>query len=333
VAACNTLLQQEDAMTAGPKHNKVTSLQQAVASFVKDGAVVGIGGQNISRCAIAIAHEIIRQHRRDLTLVGCNLSMHADLLVGAGTVRRIECGTANLERFGPAHQCRRAIEEQRIEVEDFDHLSMLSRFLAAEMGVPFMPVNTPLGTDLIHSSAQSTMQKFCEMQNPWDAGERVLLAPALHPDVSILHVQFADELGNVVIHGVLHHEPEMVRASRATIVTCEQLIPSEEIRRGRYLTTFPFHFVDAVVPQHFGAYPTGTYGFYSHHEEEIGRYQHCAREGGVTYDRYLDEHVYGCPSFDLYLSQAAEDNVLTVLERTMHGAHALSNGINSNRPQ
>lgn len=307
------------------------SLSEAVAAYVGDGAVVGVGGQNLSRCAMAIAHEIIRQRRRNLTLVGCNLSLHADLLVGAGAVRRLECGTANLERFGPAHQCRRAIEEQRIEIEDFDHLSMLCRFLAAELGLPFMPVDAPLGTDLCRPSASATRKKFHEMQNPWRPTERVLLAPSLHPDVSILHVHYADGLGNVVIEGMLHHEPEMVRASTATIVTCEKLVATEDFRAGRYVATLPHYCVDAVVLQPFGAYPTSTYGLYSYDAAEIRRYQRCALEGGPDFDSFLDEHVYGCRSFDAYLNRGDTKRVLAQLALAMH-EEVLGHGHDSGPP-
>jgi glutaconate CoA-transferase subunit A len=304
-------------MRNAPKRNKITNLAEAVASYVRDGSVLGIGGQNLSRCAVAIAHEIIRQRRRNLTLVGCNLSLHADMLVGAGAVRRIECGTANLERFGAAHQCRRAIEEQRVEIEDFDHLSMLSRFLAGEMGVPFMPVKSPLGTDLVHASAPSTTRKFHELQNPWRSDENVLLVPALHPDVSILHVHCADKLGNVIIDGMLHHEPEMVRASAATIVTCEKLVQSEEIRSGKYAVTLPYYCIDAVVVQPFGAYPTSTYGLYSYDETELRRYQRYALEDSIAFRSYLEEHVYGCASFDAYLDRDDRRSILKRLEDSM----------------
>jgi acyl CoA:acetate/3-ketoacid CoA transferase alpha subunit len=283
--------------------SKVMSLTEAIRCFVSDGAVVGIGGQNVSRCAMAAAHEIVRQRRQNLTLVGCNLSLHADLLVGAGCVRRIECGTANLERFGPAYQCRAAIEDKRIEVEDYDHLTMLSRFLAGQLGLPFIPVTAPVGTDLIEPSSPSTGKKFHLVTNPWRDDEQVLVVPALSPEVSIVHVQCSDELGNLVIEGVLHHEPDMIRASQATIVTAERLVTSAEIRRRPSATIISGHFVTAVVEQRFGAYPTATYGYYDYDAEHIACYQACAREGGLAYQRYLDRFIRDVACFDDFVAR------------------------------
>ncbi len=304
-------------MTKVSKKNKVMGLSEAVDRFVFDGAVVGVGGQNISRCPVAIAHEMIRQGKRDLTLVGCNLSIQMDLLVGAGLVKRCECGSGNLERFGATFQFRRAAEEKRIEVEDYDHLSMASRFLAGEMGVPFIPVKSLLGSDILNYSAPSTEKKYEFIENPWNKGERVLLLPASTPDVSIVHVQKADERGNIIIEGILNQEPEMIRASRATIVTCEEIISSEETRRDPYGATISHHYIDAVVEQPYGAYPTSTYRYYSYDADHIRFYQECARAGGESYQRYLDEYVYGCKALGDYLEKIGGSQRLERLSAEM----------------
>lgn len=282
---------------------KVMTLPDAVARFVRSGASVGLGGQNIGRCAMAPVHEIIRQGHRDLTIYGCNLSISMDLLVGAGLVRRCESGTGNLERFGSTFRWRRGIEEGTLEVEDYSHLAMISRFLAGEMGVPFMPVKSLLGSDMLTCTSGSGFKKFEVIDNPWNRGEPVVLVPAVIPDVSVIHVQKADPLGNVIIEGFATHEPEMVRASHHTIVTCEELVETEEIRRDPERTTIAYPHVSAVVHQPWGAYPTATYRYYDYDANEVTRYQAVARAGGDDYRRYLDEYVYGCATFEEYLDK------------------------------
>ncbi len=290
-------------MDTGQSKSKIMTAADAVRLFVRDGAVVGMGGQTIGRCAMAFIHEIIRQGKKDLTLVGCNLSISMDLLVGAGLVRRTECGTGNLERFGTTHAWRRFIEQGRLENEDYSHLGMVTRFLAGEMGVPFMPIRSLLGSDILTQSAASTGKKFETVANPWDPDDRVVLLPALNPDVSLIHAQKADEEGNLIIEGFLAHEPEMIRASRAVIVTCEEIVPAEEIRKYPERTSIPYVYVHAVVPQPWGAHPTSAYRYYQHDPEHIREYQKCAREGGAAFSGYLEKYIFSCRSFDEYLDK------------------------------
>ncbi|MFH1757969.1 MAG: CoA transferase, partial [Pseudomonadota bacterium] len=103
------------------QNNKLMTAAEAVRRYVFDGATVGMGGQTIGRCAMALIHELVRQKKRNLTLVGCNLSINMDILVGAGLVGRTECGTGNLERFGPTFAWRKAIEEGKLVNEDYSH--------------------------------------------------------------------------------------------------------------------------------------------------------------------------------------------------------------------
>lgn len=295
--------------------SKVMSISEAVDRFVFNGAVVGMGGQNIGRCAMAAVHEIIRQGKRHLTLVGCNLSISMDLLVGAGLVWRCESGSGNLERFGSTFWWRRKVESGEIEMEDFSHLGMVSRFLAGEMGLPFMPTKSMLGSDILAHSAPSTVKKYEIVENPWNPGEAVVLLPALNPDVSIVHVQKSDPVGNVIIEGFTTHEPEMIRASAHTIVTCEEIIDNQQIRLDPERTTIPHIYVSAVVHQPWGAYPTSTYHYYDYDAPHIRFYQECARAGGEQFEAYLDRFVLGCESYQDYLEKAAGKERLLQLQQ------------------
>lgn len=291
---------------AGPetrRGSKVMTAAEAVARFITPGCTIGMGGQSVARIPMALAHAIARQGAGDLTLVGCNLAMAMDWLVGAGLVRRTEAGSGSLERFGTAFRWRAAVEAGTLQHVDYSHLGMVTRFLAGEMGVPFMPVRSMLGSDLLGEAATAGGMDFHVMASPWDPAERVVLLPALRPDVAIVHVQKADAEGNAVTEGVTIHEPEMVRAARAVIVSCEEVVDTAEVRRYPEATTIPALYVSAVVEQPFGAYPSSVYRYYDYDEEHFALYQAAARQGGAAYQAYLDRYVYGCATWDEVLEQ------------------------------
>ena len=301
--------------------DKVLTAAEAIARFVRPGSILGMGGQNIGRCPMALTHEIIRQHIGGLTVVGCNLSIAMDQLVGAGLVRRCEGGSGNLERFGTTFCWRRGIEAGTLEIEDYSHLAMVTRFLAGEMGVPFMPTRSLLGSNLLPGAPEPSPQarpgKALVMDNPWAAGEPVVLVPALQPDVSIVHVQRADRMGNLCIEGFSTHEPEMMRASRHVIASCEELVSTEEIRAHPEQTTIAFLHVSAVVVQPFGAYPTSTFRYYDYDVAEVTAYQAAARAGAGAATEYLQTHVWGRVGFDDYLAHVAGREKLEALRQTM----------------
>ena len=293
---------------------KVMTAKEAVQKYVSDGDVVGIGGQSIGRCSMALSHEIIRQQKSNLTLVGCNMAMHMDLMVGAGMVKRTESGTGNLERYGTSFQWRKAIEQKSIEVEDYSHLSMSLRFLAGSLGLPFIPTKSMLGTDL----AKQNSNNIRTGTDPWNTSKSVLLLKACNPDVSIVHVQKADSLGNAIIEGFSTHEPEMIKASKSVILSCEQLIDTEVIRQNPEMTTIPYIFVDAVVVQPWGAYPTSTYKFYEHDDPHIRYYQSISKSNEQEYKKYLSQNIYGCADFDSYLELVTTQKNLNALAESMH---------------
>ena len=209
------------------------------------------------------------------------------------------------------------MQSGEVEMEDFSHLGMVSRFLAGEMGLPFMPIKSLLGSDILVHSAPSTVKKFETIENPWNPGEAVVLLPALNPDVSIVHVQKSDSMGNMIIEGFTTHEPEMVRASKHTIVTCEEIIDTGQIRSDPERTTLPHLYVSAVVHQPWGAHPTSTYRYYDYDADHLRFYQGCARAGGGQFKDYLDKFVYGCESFQDYLEKVGGKERLWQLEEAM----------------
>ena len=281
---------------------------EAVERFVTDGAVVGLGGLSIARQPVALAFEVVRQAKKGLTLVGCSLNLPMDLLVGAGLVKRTEGGSGNMEQFGSAYRWRDAVQNGELEMTDYSHLTMAQRFLAGSLGLPFMPSKSLLGSDILNSHKRNPRKAHEVVDNPWNPGEPVVLLPALNPDVSLIHAQKADEMGNVMIEGVLAHEPELARASHSVIVSCEELVSTEQVRSDPHRTTIPYIYVDAVVVQPWGAYPTSTYGYHDQDETHTAAYQAAARSGGQEYAAYLEDYVYGCATFDDFLAKAATED-------------------------
>lgn len=279
--------------------DKVMTAEEAVRGFVTPGAVLGMGGQNINRCPMALVHEIARQGVGDLTVAGCNLSVGLDILVACGLVARTEHGSGNLERYGTLFAWRRAAERGEIEVVDHSHLAMASRFAAAANGIPFMPTRSLLGTDVLTGLVEAGIAKLTD--DPFE-GDPVVLMRALTPDVSVIHAHRADPAGNTVIEGVTSHEVDMVRASRATVVSVEEVVPAGSLAARPEQVTISEAYVSAVVVQPYGAFPTSAYRLYDFAEDEIRSYQSLARKGGDDYADWLHGHVLEPSDFAAYLN-------------------------------
>lgn len=289
----------DDPATDAGRDSKVMSAADAVARFVAPGSVIGLGGQNINRCPMALVHEVVRQRPSGLTIVGCNLSLPMDVLVAAGLVTRTEQGSGNLEKYGVLFTWRRQLESGQIATADHSHLTMASRFLAGAMGAPFMVTRSLLGSSLLTELV--TQDLAVAMPDPW-TGESVVLLRALRPDVSLIHVSRADPEGNAVIDGVTSHEIDMVRASKSTIVSAEQVVPLGSFDHEPERVTISSAYVSAVVEQPYGAYPTSVYRSYDYCEAEVEAYQRAARAGGPAIEAWLADNVTKHTTFDEYLS-------------------------------
>lgn len=286
---------------APPRH-KVVSAREAVSRHVHPGMTVGMGGQNINRCPMALVQEVVRQGVGHLRVVGCNLSLPLDVLVTAGLVDHTEQGSGNLEKYGVLFAWRRALESGAITTTDHSHLTMATRFLAGAMGVPFMPTRSLLGSDVLIGLREAGVASM--LDDPFGSAPVVLLK-AQQPDVSLIHVSRADERGNCVIDGVTSHEVDMVRASRTTIVTAEEVLPAGAFDSEPERVTISSAYVTAVVEQKYGAFPTSVYRDYDYSESHIQEYQRIAKAGGPAHHQWLAENVVAHPSFDDYLN--AED--------------------------
>ncbi|MEU7896416.1 CoA-transferase [Nonomuraea sp. NPDC049152] len=277
--------------------HKLLTASEAVGRLVAHGSVVGMGGQNINRCPMALVHEVIRQGVGGLTVVGCNLSLPLDMLVAAGLVVRTEQGTGNLERYGTLFAWRRAVERGQVTVGDHSHLAMASRFAAAALGLPYLPTRSLLGTDLLADMVASGVA--VESVDPF-GGRPLVLVRAMAPDVALIHANRADTLGNTVIEGVTSHEVDMVRAAKVTIVSAEEVLPAGAFADRPEQVTIPEAYVTAVVEQPFGAFPTSVYRAYDFAESEIKEYQAVGRTGDEELRAWISDNLGA--SFEDYLA-------------------------------
>lgn len=284
--------------------SRVTSLSEA-ARLVHDGDHLALSGFACARNAVAFSHELIRHGRRDLTLSACILGMDADLLVGAGCVRRVIYGGGSLDRFGQLQRVNQAIEQGQLEVEYTSSLAVCFRYLAGALGLPFMPIKSLLGSDL-HTGAER------ELECPF-TGERLLLLRALTPDVAVVQVQMADEDGNARVLGPRWDNNEALKAARTVIVLTEELVPTEVIRRQPELTIVPGVRVNAVVPLAYGAHPTSVYGCYDYDAAHLRQYVEQSRTQ-TGFDEYVTEYVHGPGGHLGYLQKVGGLAVLAALK-------------------
>ncbi|MBN2243095.1 MAG: CoA transferase subunit A [Acidobacteria bacterium] len=279
---------------------KVTGLGEAVAS-IADGAHIGLSGFSIARCAMAFAREIIRQGIRNLTVSQCVGAMDADMLVGAGAVDRLIYGGGSLDRFGLLANVNAAIETGTLVAEEYSSLSVAFRYLAGSLGLPFIPIRSLSGSDLLARLREKSGSDVATVEDPFTKVRWLVLKP-LVPDVAVVQVQACDAEGNSWIMGPKWDNGELVKASGRAIVIAERVIPADEIRREPERSVIPGLLVSHVVELPFGAHPTSVYREYDYDSRRIEEY---VEAGGSrdAFRAYLDAYVFGVKNHREYLEK------------------------------
>ncbi len=277
---------------------------EAAAARVRDGDIVAAGGCLFSRTPLALVREILRQRRRRLTLVRNLMCTEGELMMVAGAAARVVTAWMSIGLpWGVSKIMREHVESGRVPLEEWSHLALGLRFRAAAMGVPFLPALTMLGSDLMAVGGTKTLE--C----PY-TGEPLALIPALFPDVALLHVHRADRFGNCQIDGYPHMDADIARAAATVLVTTEEIIPEEDIRRHPDRTAIPGFVVDALVHAPFGAYPHECYGLYEADFDHFGEYAAAIdARGTAAVAEYLERYVYGPPSWEGYLALFGSDRL------------------------
>ena len=262
--------------------SKVMSEQEAVSRFVADGDYMAFD-QNIAvRGPTSLMREIIRQRKKDLWLAAKFTWTDASLLVAGGCVSKIDVGW-----MAAGRTINQAVREGRLKLIEWSNGALAYRHLAGSLGVHFLPMRYLGGTDTFTQSGAKMIEE------PF-TGAPVCLVPALYPDVALIHVQQCDEFGNARVMGAGVAPMEIAMSSRKVIISTEEIIDNETIRRQPQRTTIPYYFVDAVVHAPFGCYPGSTPGLYGADIEHWLQWGAAEMQGKT--DEYLDKWVHGVSS-------------------------------------
>src|SRR5690348_2819291 len=234
---------------------KLRSMRDAISEFVPDGSSVGLGLQLEQMIPFAAGHEMIRQNKRDLRLIGPISDCLFDQLIGSGCVKDIVAAWVGNVMMGQAYNFRRAVEAGETRVFNMTNFTIALGLQAGAMGVPFLPTRTAMGSDVPKGN-----HFFYQIISPFEPKETLLAVRAILPDVAVVNVQRADEEGNAHCWGNFGVMLEAVRAAKRVIVCAEEIVNEEAIASDPNRTVIPGFLVSAVVECRFGAHPSTVQG-------------------------------------------------------------------------
>lgn len=268
--------------------DKRLSMHDAIAQYVYDGMSVAIEGFT-SFIGFAAGHEIIRQRRRDLTLIRMTPDLLYDQMVAAGVASKMVFSYLGNPGVGSLYCLRRAIEEgipNPLAIEEYSHYGMVARYQAGAARLPFYPLRSYLGSDM-----PSINERIKFVESPYGDGP-IAVVPPLHPDLAIIHAQRADSQGNTQLWGLLGVQKEAAFAARKVIVVVEEIVAEAVIRADPNRTLIPGLIVEAVVHAPYGAHPSYVQGYYDRDNTFYLEWDKISRDHRRTL-AWLDEWVYG----------------------------------------
>jgi glutaconate CoA-transferase subunit A len=293
-------------MVESPVEDKRITLKEAI-SLVPDGSHIFWGGFGFQRPPMAFAHELVRQKKKGLTIYTCGSEMDIDILSGAKVVSRYELAFYAIEGIGLVPNIQRRVREGSIEIEDYSNLAMVMRFLGGALGVPFMPLKSMLGTDML--AKKRFREKKAEIMECPFTGEKVVLVPSVRPDLSIVHAQRVDKEGNVQIEGIKGEDVEGARAGKKVIVLAEEIVDTEFIRAQPDQTIIPNIYVTHVVECPWGSFPMMVYNYYDYDMEHVRTYyDQCKTEEG--WQEYCENYITSVNSHAEYLQKIGMERLM-----------------------
>jgi acyl CoA:acetate/3-ketoacid CoA transferase alpha subunit len=283
--------------------NKVMDEHEAINKFVQDGDYISYDLAVLARGPMSLIREIIRQKKKDLWVSAKFTAYISTLLVAGGCATKIDVGF-----IGMGKVLMKAVEEGRVKTIEWTNGMLTLRHLAGAMGIPFLPTWAMMGTDTIrYSGAKIVKEPFL--------GKKICLVPAVNPDVALVHVNQCDIYGNARVFGASASPLETAMAAKKLIISTEEIIPHEEIRKNPGKTLIPYYFVDAVVEAPFGAYPGAVPGLYSSDPQAFGELVQAGDDEGKMQE-YLDKCVYKVKSHQDFLEKCVgQDKMQALKER------------------
>ena len=277
---------------------EILELSTAIQEYVRDGDAVALEGFT-HLIPSAAGHEIIRQKRRDLTLIRLTPDLVCDQLIGMGCAKKLVFSWGGNPGVGSLHRFRDAIENQwprPLEIEEHEHAGMAAAFAAGASSLPFGVLRSYTGTDLAHH----TTLKFIAC--PF-TGETLAAVPAIRPDVTIIHAQKADRKGNVWLWGVVGVQKEAVLAARRAIVTVEEIV--DELHAPMNAMVLPNWTLAAVCPVPRGAFPSYALGYYDRDNSFYKKWDAIAKDRD-SFSQWMDRHVIQTAGFAEFLCSLEE---------------------------
>jgi glutaconate CoA-transferase subunit A len=264
---------------------RLLSLADAIAEYVHDGDTVALEGFT-HLIPFAAGHEVIRQQRRDLTLVRMTPDLIYDQMIGMGCARKLIFSWGGNPGVGSLYRLRDAVEHgwpQPLEIEEHSHAGMAAAYAAGAAGLPLAVLRAYTGTDLgrVNPHIQSITDPF--------TGESLAAIPALRPDVGIIHAQRADRAGNVLIEGIVGVQKEVAMASARAVVTVEEIV--DDLRAASPNSVIlPGWTIDALVEAPGGARPSYAHGYYGRDNAFYTAWDGISRDR-ETFLAWMMEHV------------------------------------------
>ncbi len=272
--------------------SKIMSLPEAINQFVNDGDTVYAAGFT-HLIPFAAGHEMIRQKKRGLVLARATPDLIYDQMVAAGCARKVIFSYMGNPGVGSLRIVRSAIEQGKLEWEEYSHFGMITRLQAGASGLPFLPMNQTGAVDL-----ERVNPNIKRIPDPF-GGKDVIAVRALNPDVAIVHVQRADQEGNSHLWGIIGEQKEAAFAAKKVILTTEELVDGSVIRSDPNRTMIPGIVVSAVCHVPFACHPSYAQGYYDRDNDFYLQWDKVS-ETEKNVQSWLEEWVFGVKDREEY---------------------------------
>lgn len=287
--------------------DKTMTMREAISALVHDGDTVALEGFT-HLIPTAAGHEIIRQGRRNLTVVRMTADIVVDQMLAGGCVSKLVSSFVGNSSVGSLGELRRRVEHgvpEPLALEEYSHYGMICRYLAGAQRLPFYPLRSYAGSDLpsVNDGIRTVTSPY---PGPDGQAERIHVVPPINPDVTIVHAQRADRAGNTQIWGLTGIQAEAVYAARKAIVVVEEVVEDEVVRSDPNRTVIPAHAVDAVVVCPRGAHPSFAQGYYDRDNAFYRSWSQVSADP-ERLRAWLAEWVYGTRDHAEYVARLGEE--------------------------
>lgn len=269
---------------------KFMSLEEAISEFVKNGSVVAMEGFT-HLIPFAAGHEIIRQRKKNLTLIRMTPDLIYDQMIGAGCASKMIFSWGGNPGVGSLHRFRDAVQSdypQPLKIEEHGHADMASRYQSGASGLPFAVLRGYVGSDL-----KKYNHNIKEIQCPF-TGENLIATPSINPDVTVIHAQKADKQGNILIQGIIGVQKEAVLSAKTSIVTVEEVV--DHLDAPMNACILPHWVVTAICVVPGGAHPSYAHGYYDRDNAFCKAWDGIARDR-ETFQAWIEKYIYGTKDF------------------------------------